>query len=215
MATDRIVRIWFQSFRYSDPKSAPAPEHHLRSPACSQAALWTSHQKWGLLCVVTSSREASVPTVRIYLIAASFQLPFRPPQHQPENQIPEHHGGGRPMSSSPQMAAPCSTLGGGGGIFVLSCSSLYLPVCLPSTELTGQPLHVLHLAFRCPDKGPCTQKYSFPSLISLRQTPTGIPPWQKPSVSGPADEVPWLPLWHVYIVLVPRCPWATSGCTQR
>lgn len=124
MATDRIVRIWFQSFRYSDPKSAPAPEHHLRSPACSQAALWTSHQKWGLLCVVTSSREASVPTVRIYLIAASFQLPFRPPQHQPENQIPEHHGGGRPMSSSPQMAAPCSTLGGGWNLCPLLLLSL-------------------------------------------------------------------------------------------
>lgn len=61
----------------------------------------------------------------------------------------------------------------GGEVFDLSFSSLCLPVCLPSTELSGQLCEHLIWHFFVPTRTPA-QKYLFPGLISLRQTPTGI-----------------------------------------
>lgn len=112
------------------------PEHHLHSPDCSQTALWMSYQKRGVLCVVTSSREASVSTGRVSLITVSLNFPsfllISTSQRTRYLSITEEADPS--MSSSPQLATPlflAALSGGWEGRSLTSLSLLfvYLFVC--------------------------------------------------------------------------------------
>lgn len=105
-ATNRTVKLQFQSLCYNDAKT-PAPEANTPSTLSS---LQPNH------CVDGTAAVGLVVMARAYLVALAFGLYFLPPQNQPETQIPEHHGGRNPgvltLGSSPQLAAPLSTLKG-------------------------------------------------------------------------------------------------------